>query len=182
MARIPYLEPEDLTPGNRDLLARNINLYKALVHSPDATRSFLELARYIRYHSRLDPRLREMAILQVGYSAKSPYEYSHHIKIGREFGVTDDDIHAIEAETQGKSTDLPPLTRAILRAARELTAQPELSDATFAELREGLDNERIIDLILTISIYAGVVRLLAALQIDVEPDYQHYLQEFPLPG
>jgi alkylhydroperoxidase family enzyme len=181
MARIPYLEPQDLTPANRDLLTRNINLYRALVHSPDATRSFVELARYIRFHSRLDPRLREMAILQVGYSAKSPYEYSHHVKIGREFGVTDDDIRAIEAESKGQATDLPPLTRAILSAARELAAQPSLSDATFAELRKGLDHERIVDLLLTISFYAGVVRLLAALQIDVEEDYLHYLQEFPLP-
>ena len=182
MARVPYLDPSDLAPANRDLLARNINLYRALVHSPDATRSFLELARYIRFHSRLDARLREMAILQVGYSAQSPYEYSHHVKIGREFGVTDDDIHAIEMESAGRTTNLPALTRAILRAARELTAQPNLSDETFAELRNGLDNERIVDLLLTISVYAGVVRLLAALQIDVEDDYQHYLQEFPLPG
>ena len=182
MARVPYLDRKDVKPEHQDLLARGINLYRALVHSPDGLRSFSALGHFIRHTSRLDPRLREMAILQVGYSAKSPYEYSHHIKIGREFGVTDDDVHAIEAETQGKATDLPPLTRAILRAARELTAQPELSDATFAELRAGLDNERIVDLILTISIYAGVVRLLAALQIDVEPDYQQYLQEFPLPG
>jgi alkylhydroperoxidase family enzyme len=181
MARIPYLDPADLAPANRDLLARNINLFRALVHSPDATRSFLELARYIRFHSRLDPRLREMAILQVGYSAKSPYEYSHHVKIGREFGVTDDDIRAIEAETRGETTALPPLTQAILRAARELTAQPSLSDETFAALRAGLNSDSIVDLLLIISVYAGVVRLLAALQIDVEPDYEQYLQEFPLP-
>jgi len=91
MARVPYLEPADLAPENRDLLKRNITLHRALVNSPEATRSFLGLARYIRFQSRLDPRLREMAILQVGYSAKSPYEYSHHIKIAREFGVSDDD-------------------------------------------------------------------------------------------
>jgi len=69
-----------------------------------------------------------------------------------------------------------------LRAARELTAQPDLSEETFAELRKGLDHERIVDLLLIISIYCGVVRLLAALQIDVEDDYLHYLREFPLPG
>src|SRR4249919_3735658 len=62
MARVPYLNPSDLAPENRDLLTRNINLYRALTHSPDATRSFLGLAQYIRYHSKLDPRLREMAI------------------------------------------------------------------------------------------------------------------------
>lgn len=181
MARVPYLEPSDLAPENRDLLARNVNLYRAMVHSPDGTRSFLTLARYIRFHSRLDPRLREMAILQVGYLTRSPYEYSHHIKIGREFGVTDADIRAIEADTKGQATELPPLARAILRAARELTAQPSLSDDTFAELRKGLDNQQLVDLLITISFYTGVVRLLAALQIDVEDDYAQYLQEFPLP-
>ena len=181
MARVPYLEPTDLSPENRDLLARNINLYKALVNSPDCTRNFLGLAKYIRFHSRVDPRLREMAILQVGYLARSPYEYSHHIKIGREFGVTDADIQAIVAETNGQATDLPPLAKAVLRAARELTAQPQLSDATFAELRKGFDNEQMVDLLMTISFYAAVVRLLAALQIDVESDYQPYLEQFPLP-
>jgi alkylhydroperoxidase family enzyme len=181
MARVPYLEPSDLAPENRDLLARNVNLYRAMVHSPDGTRSFLTLAKYIRFHSRLDPRLREMAILQVGYLTRSPYEYSHHIKIGREFGVTDADIRAIEADTKGQATDLPRLARAVLRAARELTAQPSLSDDTFAELRKGLDNQQLVDLLMTISFYTGVVRLLAALQIDVEEDYAQYLQEFPLP-
>ena len=182
MARVPYLEQDDLAPQNRDLLARNINLYRALVHSPDGARSFLNLGRYIRYHSRLDPRLREMAILQVGYVTRSPYEYSHHVKIGKEFGVTDQDIRAIELDTQGKPTNLAPLERAVLRAARELTAQPNLSDTTFNELKQGFNNEQLVDLLLTISFYCGVVRLLAALQIDVEDDYMQYLREFPLPN
>jgi len=181
MARVPYLEPSDLAPQNRDLLARSINLLRALVHSPDAARSFIGLGRYIRFDSQLDPRLRELAILQVGYAAKSPYEFSHHVKIGREFGVTDADIHAIEAETKGQTTDLSALARAVLRAARELTALGDLSDDTFADLRKGLNNEQMVDLLLTISFYCGVVRLLAALQIDVEDDYIQYLREFPLP-
>jgi alkylhydroperoxidase family enzyme len=182
MARVPYLNPSDLAAENRDLLARNVNLYRAFAHSPDATRSFQGLAQYIRYHSKLDPRLRELAILQVGYSARSAYEYSHHIKIGRDFGVTDDDIRAIAAEANGESTGFTPLEKAVLKAARELTAQPGLSDDTYGNLKRGLDNEHIVDLLMVISFYCGVVRLLAALQIDVEEDYETYLKEFPLPG
>jgi alkylhydroperoxidase family enzyme len=182
MARVPYLNPSDLSPENRDLLARNINLFRALTHSPDAARSFLGLAQYIRHRSKLDPRLREMAILQVGYSARSPYEYSHHIKIGYDFGVTDADIRGITAETKGEPTRFTPLEKAVLKAARELTAQPKLSDETYRQLQQGLDNEKIIDLLMVISIYCGVVRLLGALQIDVEEDYAPYLKQFPLPG
>lgn len=182
MARVPYLNPADLAPQHRDLLARNINLYRALTHSPDATRSFLGLAQYIRYQSKLDPRLRELAILQVGYSTRSPYEYSHHIKIGHDFGVTDADILGIVAETNGENSNFTSLEKAVLQAARELTAGPQLSDKTYDELRKGLDNERIVDLLMVIAIYCGVVRLLGALQIDVEEDYENYLKKFPLPG
>ena len=90
MARLPYLDRADVKPEHQDLLARNINLYRALVHSPNGARAFSVLGHFIRHTSHLDPRLREMAILQVGYLVRSPYEYSHHVEIGRGFGVSDD--------------------------------------------------------------------------------------------
>ncbi len=180
MARIPYLDKSDLSAENQDLLSRNINLMRALAHSPDGARAFGALIHFTRFKSRLDPRLREMAILQVGYLTGSLYEYSHHIKIGREFGVANDDFRAIAEETAGRPTKLDRLTKAVLRATREMTLDSTVSDETFAALRAELDNERLLDLIMTIAIYNGVVRLLATLQIDVEPEYLHYLDEFPL--
>jgi alkylhydroperoxidase family enzyme len=181
MARLPYLDRSDIDPEFRDLLSRNINLYRALVHSPNGARAFSVLGHFIRRKSRLDPRLREMAILQVGYLARSPYEYSHHIEIGRDFGVSDDDIRAIAEETQGRPTKLDPLAKAVLRAAREMTTDLAASDATFRELRESLDSEALTDLVLTIGFYNAVVRMLATLQIDVEEPYLKYLDQFPLP-
>jgi alkylhydroperoxidase family enzyme len=182
MARLPYLEKSDLLPEHQDLLARNINLYRLLAHSPRAARSHNTLARFIRDGSRLDPRLRQMAILQVGYVTRSAYEYSHHLRISREFGVSDDDIRAIAAETAGHPTGLDPLTRAVLSAARELTLDVSLGDDTFAALRQGLDPERLTDLVITIGHYNGLVRLIAAMRIDVEDDYLPYLDQFPPPA
>lgn len=181
MARLPYLDKADLAPADRDLLARGINLERILVHSPKGARSFTRLGRFIRHDSRLDPRLRELAILQVGYMTRSPYEYAHHIKLGRDFGVSDDDIRALEAETAGRASGLEPLAKAVLRAAREMTRDLAPSDQTFAELRQGFDEECLMDLVLTISYYNAVVRLLATMEIDVEDDYLAYLEEFPLP-
>ncbi len=181
VARLPYLDQADLAPEHRDLLDRPINLFRALAHSPDFARTWSALGGYIRHQSRLDPRLRELAILQVGYLERSPYEFSHHVKIGRDFGVTDSDIRALIDETEGRPTALAPLDKAVLRAAREMTHDLAVSDGTFAELRAALDNERLTDLILTIAFYNAVVRILATLKIDVEPEYQRYLDEFPLP-
>ena len=44
-----------------------------------------------------------------------------------------------------------------------------------------LPNEHLVDLIMTVAFYNGVVRVLGSLKIDVEPDYQTYLARHPLP-
>jgi alkylhydroperoxidase family enzyme len=181
MARLPYLDVGDLAPEHRDLLERPINLNRLTVHSPEARRHFGAVGHWIRYGSRLDPRLRELAILQVGYLTRSPYEYSHHLKIGRDFGVTDDDVRALIAETEGRDSGLPALDKAVLRAAREMTENLKVGDATFDELQAELDKERLVDLVSVIAYYNGVVRLLASFEIDVEPEYQPYIDAFPLP-
>ena len=181
MARLPYLDPPDLAEDDRDLLKRNINLYRALTHSPDGTRHFQRLGHWIRYECALDPRLREMAILQVGYLARSAYEYSHHIGIGRDFGVSDDDVRAIATETTGGDSGLPALDRAVLRAAREMTESRRIADPTYAELEAALGHKLLVELVLVIGFYNAVVRVLETLEIDVEPDYQGYLDTFPLP-
>lgn len=182
MARLPYLEKSDLAPEHRDLLKRDIALYKLLVHSPGALRAFQGLGQFIRHASTLDPRLRELAILQVGYLARSPYEWSHHIKLGYDFGVSDADIKALIDDTEGRPAALDPLAALVLKGAREMTRDGALSDATHAALAAQLSSEHLIDLIVTIGFYNAVVRVLASIAIDVEPDYRQFLERYPLPG
>jgi alkylhydroperoxidase family enzyme len=182
MARVPYLDQQDLAAEHRELLKRNVNIFRALANSPDGARAFHGVGQFIRFKSRLDPRLRELAILMVGYVTRSPYEWSHHVEIGRKFGVSDADIRALMDEAEGRSSTLEPLAKTILKAAAEMTRDLAVSDATFAELRASLDKECTVDLVITISFYNAVVRVLASLQIDVEDSYQRYLDEFPLPA
>jgi alkylhydroperoxidase family enzyme len=137
------------------------------------------MGTYIRFDSPLNPRLREMAILQIGFITRSVYEYTHHIKISQDFGVSDEDVRAIAAETAGKTTHLDALTRDVLRAAREMTQSLAASDNTFAALKAQLNPESLTDLVLIISFYNAVVRFLATMEIDNEPEYQVLLAQFP---
>jgi alkylhydroperoxidase family enzyme len=182
MARVPYLDKSDLSAENQDLLQRPISLHRALVNSPDAARAMNGLGQFIRFGSKLDPRLRELAILQVGWLARSPYEWSHHVKIGHDFGVTDDDIRALIDGTAGKPVKLDKMAKTVLLAAREMTTDGAMSDATFATLQAALGYQKVVDLTITIAFYNAVVRVLATLQIDVEEDYMPYLRQFPLPA
>jgi alkylhydroperoxidase family enzyme len=143
-------------------------------------RAFSGLGGYIRFKSKLDPRLRELAILQVGWLEKSEYEFTHHVKIGKEFGVTDEDIKGLMAETEGKPSQLEPLAKAVLRGAREMVRDLAMSEATFAEIKKDLSDEHMTDLVLTIAFYCAVVRVLATMQIDNEPQYKEVLKQYPL--
>jgi alkylhydroperoxidase family enzyme len=182
MARLPYLEADQIAPEYRDMLARNTNLHKLLVNSPDMARAFNGVGGYIRFKSKVDPRLRELAILQVGWLERSEYEFTHHVKIGREFGVTDDDIAGLMTETAGQRSKLEPLARAVLRGAREMAREIAMREETFAEIRRELSDEQMVDLVLTIAFYCAVVRVLATMKIDNEATYKQVLQQYPMLG
>ena len=182
MARLPYLNQDDLAPENKDLLKRVINITRVLVHNPDAARAFHTVGNYIRFKSKLDPRLRELAILQVGWLERSPFEWSHHVKLGYDFGVTDDDIKGLIAEEAGQPNKLEPVAKLVLKAAREITLDVGTSEATFNELKQHFPNDQIIDLVMTTAFYCAVVRILGSFQVDVEPEYQPYLDKYPLPA
>ena len=51
----------------------------------------------------------------------------------------------------------------------------------YETLRARLSEADIIDLVMTIAFYNGAVRLLGALELDVEPEFQPELDAHPLP-
>lgn len=181
MALVPYLSESDLAENDRELLARPINLFRGLANSPDGLRHFQVLGQWIRHGCELDPRLRELAILQVGYLTASPYEWSHHVKIGHDFGVTDADVADLVKATNGEDNGLGEVEALVLTGAREVTADRRMSDATWVALEGVLGRARLVDLVIVTSFYNAVIRILGTLGIEVEPEYAGYLEKFPLP-
>jgi hypothetical protein len=86
------------------------------------------------------------------------------------------------AEAEGKPSKLEPLASAILKGTREMARDLAMSDATFAEIKKDLSDAHMVDLVLTIAFYCGVVRVLATMKIDNEPYYKEVLQQYPIPG
>jgi alkylhydroperoxidase family enzyme len=180
VARVPYRSADELAEEHRDLLARPINLFRGLSNSPEAFSRFHALGEWIRWDCELDPRIRELVILQVGYLTQSPYEFSHHIEIGRKFGVTDEDIQGLIDLAAGRPTHFTHEERDLLEATARLTEDTTVPDDLWDRLATRMSPARLVDFVVVAAFYSMVVRVLGTLQIDVEPEYEQYLDQFPL--
>jgi alkylhydroperoxidase family enzyme len=176
MARVPYLDEKDVAPEDRAIFARGLNLYRVLAHSPKAARAFERFSKFLRYESRLDPRLRELAILQIGFLTHADYSFYGHIgHVSGDFAVSDADIRGMIADTKGEASDLEPLARDVLRAAREITRTAMISDEAFAPLEKAFAPEILVDLVSTMAFYNAAVRFIRSMKVDIEP---HRMEQY----
>src|SRR3954468_12536317 len=98
--RIPPVSLADADPDVADLLgqfsrlrgddATVLNVFGTLANHPKLFRKWLGFATYILVKSTLDPRVRELAVLRVGWRCAAPYEWGQHVVVGRTVGLDDD--------------------------------------------------------------------------------------------
>ena len=108
-----------MMPAERRNPADAGNLLATLVRHPKLTRAFLRFNNHLLFCSTLPPRLRELAVLRVAHRRDCEYEWRHHVRMGREAGLTDDVIDGVQ---RGEAAD--DLDRAILHAVDELSTSP----------------------------------------------------------
>jgi 4-carboxymuconolactone decarboxylase len=141
------------------------NLLATLVRHPKLTRAFLGFNTHLLFSSTLPPRLRELTVLRVAYRHGSEYEWRHHVRMGKEVGLTDEVIDGIQ---RGEVSD--ELDQAILHAVDELQDESVIADATWAALSEHLDERQRMDLVFTIGCYGALA--MAINTFGVEPDQE----------
>jgi 4-carboxymuconolactone decarboxylase len=141
------------------------NLLATLVRHPALTKAFLRFNNHLLFSSTLSPRLRELAVLRVAHLSNCEYEWRHHVRMGLEAGLTDEAIDGIQ---RGEASD--ELDRAVLRAVDELQDKATVSDATWAQLSEHLDERQRMDLVFTIGCYGALA--MAINTFGVEPDQE----------
>jgi 4-carboxymuconolactone decarboxylase len=154
-----------MLPAERRNPADAGNLLATLVRHPRLTRAFLRFNNHLLFSSTLPPRLRELAVLRVAHRHSCEYEWRHHVDMGREVGLTDEDIDGVK---RGEAAD--ELDRAVLNAVDELGDKSTVSDATWAALSEHLDERQRMDLVFTIGCYGALA--MAINTFGVEPDQE----------
>jgi alkylhydroperoxidase family enzyme len=170
--RLPPLRPDEWNDDQRQLLepfvqdGEVLNIFATLAHHPKLLKRWLVFGGHVMVASTLPPRDRELLILRTGWRCQAEYEFGQHAVIGREAGLTDDEIVAV---TRGP--DDPAWSdddALLLTAADELVDDHRLSDATWAALDARYDTQQVLDLIFTVGQYSLVSMALNSLGVQIE--------------
>ncbi len=174
--RIAPLPPEEWDDRLRGILEASpggaeepMHIFATLARAPDLFRRWMGFGGALLYGS-LPSRLCEIVILRTAYRFDGFYEWAQHVEMGQARGVTLDEIEALGGDTGAlDAVDWAPLERAALRAVDETREDGGVSDSTWAELSEHLDDPGLIELLMLIAHYMMLTTVLRSIRMQPEP-------------
>ena len=146
------------------------SIYRVLLREPQYAKRVNDMAEMLMTDSQLDPRLRELIIMRIGWTKKGVYEWTQHWWIAGQLGVEERDLLAVR---DWESHDhWSPVDRAVLRATDETLERGTISQPTWEGCAEHFptDRERI-DLVATIGNWKMMSEVLTTLAVPLEEGF-----------
>ncbi|REE99565.1 carboxymuconolactone decarboxylase family protein [Thermomonospora umbrina] len=145
-----------------------LNIFTTLGRHSELFRAWIGLGSMMLLGGTLGPRIRELAILRVAHNSGCAYEWDHHVRIGRDAGLTEVEIGALAGDLDAHAWTSEDW--AVVAAADELHATSTLSDAVWSALAKRLDERALIELVMLIGHYQMLAYALNALRVQPDAD------------
>jgi 4-carboxymuconolactone decarboxylase len=171
-------EVDDETKELLETLKRDghlYNIYATLARHPQLLKRWLVFGGHVLGKSTLPPREREIAILRMGWLCRAEYEWGHHVAIGKQAGLNDDDIKRIAEGPDAVGLD--PFEATLLRGVDELHANTFISDSTWNALTERYNTQQVLDLLFTAGQYKLVSMVLNSVGVQLEEGFTGFSNE-----
>ncbi|WP_333585463.1 carboxymuconolactone decarboxylase family protein [Phenylobacterium sp.] len=171
--RIAPLADGELDADQKELLApmaqrgRVINIFRTLAREPKAMKGFMGWGNYIlSRRNGLPAREREIVILRIGFLCRSGYEWTQHVPIGKQAGLTDEEVARIKvgADAPGWSA----ADGALIRATDELHHDQFITEPTWQALSEHFSDKQKMDLVFTAGQYTQVSMMLNSFGVQLD--------------
>jgi 4-carboxymuconolactone decarboxylase len=162
--RFPDIPLDRMTPAQRSVAdaimsgprGRMSGPFNAWLRSPELADRLQKVGEYVRFHTSLDKRLNEMAIIMTAQYWGSQYEWYAHAPLAIKAGLDPDIITALGA---GRKPDRMRDDEAIVwEFATQLRRDHGVDDAIYARAVEKFGENGVMDLI-AVSGYYDVVSM-----------------------
>lgn len=166
--KIPLPNVDELPEEIREIVSSSpLNVVKMMANAPASFLGFQELAAGVLFKSQFDPRKREIAVCRIGSVTRAEYEWTHHVRVAKRLGVTDEEIGIIGSENP--VTSLDEESNLLCRVADEISLNVRLSDEALARILERYGVQGATELILCCSYFNMVSRFLESTRVELEP-------------
>lgn len=168
MVHVPLPDDSELSDEIRATLASvpPFNVFRMIANTPASFRGFTDLASSILLRSEFSPRKREIAVLRTAHVTKSLYEWTQHVRIARNLGVTDAEIEAVQAD--GPVTAIDDEGNMLCRVADEIARDVRLSDEALQWALDRYGVRQACELILCCSYFNMLSRFLESTRVQLE--------------
>jgi 4-carboxymuconolactone decarboxylase len=144
------------------------NALATFAHHPALAKAFLRFNVHLLYSSTLPARIRELAILRVAHRRDCLYEWTQHVQLAKNEGITDDEIAAVPCYAGEGAGHFDDFERAVLAGVDELDEKSQLSDQTWAALGERLNDQQRMDFVFTVGCYTLLAMAFNTFGVELE--------------
>lgn len=166
--RASLLDVDSAPPEAREIMAKlpPLNIFRTMAHGGALLPAFVQFGNFLLMKTKLDPVLREIAIIRVGVLSRAPYEVTQHERIGRNIGMSDALLSAIHEGPEAHAFD--DLQRLVMRFTDDVVKHVRAGDATYDTLARILSLQEMKELTVTIGFYMTVSRFLETFDVSLD--------------
>lgn len=144
----------------------DLTVFQTLLRHPRLAKAVYELLSMLLWEGRLDGRLRELAIMRIGWVTGSVYEWTQHWRVATGMGMSSEELCGVR--DPDAFDGFSALDRAVLAATDETLASGTISEQTWTALRAGLGDDELVELVVAIGNWRLFSSLLRSLEIPLE--------------
>ncbi len=171
-ARVPKLPPGEAKAAADEAAVPDymaeLSIFQVLLNHPPLARAINDLLATMLWHGALDPRLRELVIMRIGWFTGCDYEWTQHWRVASRLGVAPDDLVGVR---DWRAYDgFGPTERAVLAATDDVLRDGAVSAESWAACERELkgDTTVLIELVTAIGAWRMVSSILRSLQVPLE--------------
>jgi 4-carboxymuconolactone decarboxylase len=142
--------------------------FSMLLHSPKLAARMIEMVKWGRDGTVIEPKLRSVAILAAVREREGAYVWSAQTAAARRAGVSEGTIDVLRAK--GDPAGLPAEEREVIAYVRQLMRTNKVDQASFDALHKRHGVQWLVELTVSANYYGGLCAVVNAFEVPAPPD------------
>lgn len=171
-ARVPKLPLEEAKAAADEAAVPDymaeLSIFQVLLNHPTLARGVNDLLATMLWHGALNPRLRELVIMRIGWLTACDYEWTQHWRVASRLGVQPEDLVGVR---DWRSYDpFGSTERAVLAATDDVVRDGAVSAASWAACEREFEGDAtvLVELVTVIGAWRMIASILQSLGVPLE--------------